>query len=434
MLLSVNWIVLLPTYTLKQMPSSHLLPPSLFTAIVTWRYNSMPMDEQKILNRGFVLTFLSQFSLSSVSQGLMTTLPLYLLTLKATEVEIGLLIGSLSVTSLLLRPFVGKLLLRTPEKRFMMGGSFLFAISSAAYLIAPPFWPFLFVRILHGVGTGSFNTASVTFVANNVSESRRGQSFGYFFLSFNLALALSPACGMFVVNRFGFVTLFVICIVLSISSLLIASKLGNTLTAAPEGVPTESDFRVTVRIFPPTFMYFLGHLNWGALTAFFPLYAVSQGVSNPGLFFAAYATVLILGRGLGGRIVDSYSREKVLLPCLASYVVGMTVLAFSKSLPMFIVVAVITGAGHAFLMPSLMSYAVDLAGVSRGPAMGIITAMGDLGIGIGPMLMGIILRFTNFPIMFLSMAMVCLTNFLYFYRLTRRTQGKYEETIQPTPY
>jgi len=110
------------------------------------------MTLQKFLTRDFILTFVSQFSLSSVSQTLMTTLPLYLSMLQATEVEIGVLIGSLSVASLVLRPLVGRLLLRTPEKTFMIGGSLLFAISSAAYLIAPPFWPFLLVRVLQELG------------------------------------------------------------------------------------------------------------------------------------------------------------------------------------------------------------------------------------------------------------------------------------------
>ena len=124
----------------------------LFTTIVTWHYNSLNMISQKFLNRDFILTFVSQFSMSSVSQTLMTTLPLYLSMLQATEVEIGVLIGSLSVASLVLRPLVGRLLLRTPEKTFMIGGSLLFAISSAAYLIAPPFWPFLLVRVLQELG------------------------------------------------------------------------------------------------------------------------------------------------------------------------------------------------------------------------------------------------------------------------------------------
>jgi len=378
------------------------------------------MAEQKFLTRDFVLTFFSQFSMSSVSQTLMITLPLYLLTLRATEVEIGVLIGSLSIASLVLRPFIGRLLLRTPEKTFMVGGSLLFAVSSAGYLVAPPFWPFLLVRVLQGVGMASFNTASVTFITNITSESRRGQSLSYFFLSFNIALALAPACGMFVVNHFGFIILFAVCIALSLSSFFTASKLESRAPMPLEKGSTESDFRIGLRIFPPTFIFFLAHIIWGALAAFFPLYAVSQEVSNPGLFFGAYAIVLILGRGLGGRIVDLYSRESILLPCLVSYFIGMLVLVFSKTLPMFIVVAVITGAGHAFLMPCLMAYAIDLAGASRGPAMGIITAMGDLGMAVGPMLMGIILRLTNFPIMFLSLALISLINFFYFYLLVKK--------------
>jgi MFS family permease len=52
--------------------------------------------------------------------------------------------------------------------------------------------------------------------------------------------------------------------------------------------------------------------------------------------------------------------------------------------------------------------------------MGIITAMGDLGMAVGPMLMGIILRLTNFPIMFLSLALISLINFFYFYLLVKK--------------
>ena len=107
---------------------------------------------------------------------------------------------------------------------------------------------------------------------------------------------------------------------------------------------------------------FLANTIWGAVTAFFPLYAISYGVSNPGLFFTAYAIVMILGRILGGKILDLYSRDKVMFPCLVTYIVAMIIFAFSKTLPMFILVAVIWGMGSAFLGPALAAYTVDLAG------------------------------------------------------------------------
>jgi hypothetical protein len=57
----------------------------------------------------------------------------------------------------------------------------------------------------------------------------------------------------------------------------------------------------------------------------------------------------------------------------------MAILAFSKTLPMFILVAVIWGIGNAFLVPTLVAYTIDLAGLSRGPAMGTFTALADFG-------------------------------------------------------
>ena len=125
--------------------------------------------------------------------------------------------------------------------------------------------------------------------------------------------------------------------------------------------------------------------------------------------------MLILGRALGGRILDAYRREKVILPCLTAYIVAMTILAFSTTLKMFIFVAVIQATGHSFLMPTLVAHTINLGGTSRGASIGLLSAAGDLGMVLGPTLMGIILRFSNFPAMFLCIALIGLMNFTYFY-------------------
>ena len=46
--------------------------------------------------------------------------------------------------------------------------------------------------------------------------------------------------------------------------------------------------------------------------------------------------------------------------------------------------------------------------------MGTFTALADLGAGIGPMIMGMILEWTNYPIMFFFLAITGVMNFLYF--------------------
>src|SRR4030042_4191556 len=113
----------------------------------------MPTETiRKILTRDLILGFISQFTFSIACHILYPTLPIYLSRLGSTEADIGVLIGILGVSSLVCRPFIGSALLRTPEKKFMIMGALLFAISSSAYLLASPFWPFLMVRVFQGIG------------------------------------------------------------------------------------------------------------------------------------------------------------------------------------------------------------------------------------------------------------------------------------------
>ncbi len=95
---------------------------------------------QKIWTRDFSIVFLAQIVFSSAYCILIPTLPIYLLKGGSTEVQIGVLIGTSGIASLLVRPFVGRALLKVSEKSFMMVGALLFAIGSVGYLFAFSFW------------------------------------------------------------------------------------------------------------------------------------------------------------------------------------------------------------------------------------------------------------------------------------------------------
>src|SRR4030065_1781097 len=134
---------------------------------------------QKIFTRDFVLVFFAHFAVSSVFNILIPTLPVYLSRLGSTEVEIGVLIGIFSFSSLLLRPFVGRALIKNLEKKFMIAGALLYAFTSIAYLLTPPFWPFLIVRVFQGIGFAFFHTAVYTLIANISSRAKRGHMISY---------------------------------------------------------------------------------------------------------------------------------------------------------------------------------------------------------------------------------------------------------------
>ena len=374
---------------------------------------------QKIMSRDFILVLIAQFVVFSVSSLLIPTLPIYLLKAGSIEVEIGVLMGILCLSSVVLRPFIGKGLLRIPEKRFMIAGAFLLVISSVGYLVAPPFWPFLVVRIIQGVGGAFFHTASVTLIANITPEANRGQSLSYYFMAINIAFATIPPLGMFIINQLGFTILFLVCTGLSLGTLFIAVKLKNRAVDLLEDQSMKDQPFLHRGSLPPAIMSLMASIIFGAIIAFFPLYAINHGVANPGFFFSAFAISMILCNALGGKIPDLYRRESVIWPSLVASIIAMILLAFSKTLPMFILVAIIWGIGSAFLYPTFVAYALDLAGSSRGTAMGTFTALDILGVGIGPVIMGVGLRLTSYPIMFLCLALIGAIDLGYFYYVAK---------------
>ena len=382
------------------------------------------MTARKIWTRDFILSFFAQVAFSSAFFSLIPTLPIYLSKSRMSEAEIGILIGAFSVSSLVFRPFVGRSLLQARERSFMVAGATLFALSSAAYLIAQPFWPFLVLRIVHGAGLALFATASFTLVTRISPEAHRGQSLSFFYLAINIAFAIAPSLGMDLINRFGFPALFLFCLGLSLAALSISLQLRG-LDSDPPGEVLSKQPLFSREALPAGIMAFMGSFIWGAVTTFFSLYALHQGVSNPGIFFAALAITLILARGFGGKILDRYAREKVLLPCIFAQIIGMGLLAFSSSLPRFILVAMIWGLGNAFYYPALVAYSIDLAGSSRGPAIGTYMTLSDSGIGIGSVVMGIVLHLTNYPVMFLCLSLMGVIDLFYFYAFVLKRRRRY---------
>ena len=109
----------------------------------------------------------------------------------------------------------------------MTAGALLFGLTSIAYLLVLPFWPFLIVRVFQGIALAFFHTAAYTLIVNISPEAHRGQSLSYFLLAPTVSLALAPSFGMFLINHFSFTFLFLVCSGVSLCCLFITNKLGR---------------------------------------------------------------------------------------------------------------------------------------------------------------------------------------------------------------
>jgi predicted MFS family arabinose efflux permease len=282
------------------------------------------------------------------------------------------------------------------------------------------------VRVFQGIAFACFHTAALAYTINIVPVAYRGQGIAYFMLAPSLALALVAPSGMFLVNQYGFTVFFLSCTSLSLCSLFLSWKVKGrrTITTPEQGAPARSAFLPEWKIIAPAITNFLQMFVIGALTAFFPLYALQCGVTNPGHFFTANAVVMIAGRAVGGRILDTYNKEKMILSFTFISMAAMVILSFSKTLSLFIFVGLLWGAGSAFFMPACMAYALEYAGSSGGAAVGTYQAFMDLGMALGPVIMGLIVPLTGYPIAFLCLAFICLVNMGYFQFYVRKKYSR----------
>jgi MFS family permease len=374
-----------------------------------------------IMNSDFVLCFLVFFIFAAANLALTPTIPIYLSKLGSGEREIGVLVGIFGISSLMSRFVVGACLRRYSERSVMMAGALLFALGSLAFIFLHPFWPFFAVRFMQGVAFACLDTAALAFIVNVIPGVYRGQTLAYFMLAPNLALTVAPAFAIFLINRYGFTLFFVTLMVLAFGALAFSYPLKRQKT---DGLEERTAFSrnhfFEGRIVAPAAIGFMHTFTFGAIVTFFPLYAIQKGVDNPGLFFSAVAIMIIAGRTLGGRILDAWSKDKIILTFLSVGLVAMIILSFSETLSMFIIVGILWGICTSILAPATMTYAFEYAGSSDGTAVGTFRSLTDSGTALGPMIMGILIPVTGYRGMFLCLAFVCFVDLGYFQFYVRR--------------
>ncbi len=376
--------------------------------------NTFGHSIKRILTGDFILAFLTLFAFILAHYMLTPTLPIYLEGLGAKEAEIGVLVGAFGASSLVLRLFVGQALRTYSERSIMMAGALVFTMTFLGLLVLPLFWPLFVVRLFQGLSFAFLDTAVLAFVVRIVPPAQTAQGLSYCLLAVNFSLALAPILGMFLIGRFNFTVLFLVGVGLSLCALLSGSLVKGPKIVRSRGLAAQKGFVINGKVIPAAMSSFFQNFIWGSLLAFVPLYGVRRGVSNPAPFFTAIAVMTIACRILGGRILDVFDRERMVAALMVVSMLSCVILAFAKTLFVFVAMGALWGIGAAFLFPALMAMAMDRAGSSGGTAVGTFRALGDSGLALGPVVMGIIISWTTYPVMFLCLGLTSLINLVYF--------------------
>jgi len=144
-------------------------------------------------------------------------------------------------------------------------------------------------------------------------------------------------------------------------------------------------------VLAPALTTLLCLLPFGAVLTVIPDQSRLLGLTGPtkGLFYVCYTVASLVVRLVAGKVSDTHGRVPVLRWSTGILAVGLAVLVWSPSVPVFLVGALIFGVGTGLNSPTLYAWTIDLSHPERrGRGVATMYIALEVGIGLGALLAG----------------------------------------------
>jgi len=336
---------------------------------------------------------------------------------------IGALIASL---------FVGKWIARVGYKKMLCVGVIASIVMTLTYFGVNSVALLLVIRLLHGVAFGITSTSSATIVADIVPKDRRGEGIGYYSLSQTLATAIGPFLGMFLTRHGSYYMIFAACAIVSAISVVIAPLLSlRKMELTEEQMKGMQGFKLSnlieYKAVPISIIALLIYVCYSSIVSFLTVYSKEiHLVDAASFFFIVYAIVILASRPTVGRMFDKKGENVIMYPAILIFAIGMFLFSQSYYSAVLLLAAALIGLGLGAIQSSTQAIAVKVTPQHRmGLANSTYFMLANVGMGIGPLLVGFLIPFTGYRGMYTAVAIIALACiFLYFLLHGKKAAGR----------
>ena len=348
--------------------------------------------------------------------------------LGATASEAGLAVGIYIIGTVVARIFTGRFVRVLGCRKILYGGLLLYLISTALYFYIPNILVLDTVRFINGFAYGITSTATSTIVATVIPKSRRGEGINYYGLSLSLAAAIGPFLGILMLSFTSFRVIVAFCVILVVVCIVGAFLLRFEEPQFSAAIREEekglklSDY-LEPRVNSISLVSVLVGLSYSGILGFMASFTREAGLVEAGtLFFIVYAVVITLTRPVLGIVFDRHGENCVLYPCFIFLAVGIVLLSLAANSWTVLLAAVFVGLGYGTYMSNGQAVVIKMVPVYRiGVATSTYFIALDLGLGVGPYLLGAWKEQVGFSGMFLTTAAIAIVSlgcyFLFYGRL-----------------
>lgn len=335
-------------------------------------------------------------------------LPLYAVgPVGADERGAGVAFGAFTVTALLLRPYAGRLTDRLGRRPLMVAGALLAAALSLCFLLTSSITAVIVVRLASGVAEAAFFVAGFAMLADLAPPGRQGEALSLNSIALYLGIALGPIAAERLIDLSGFGAAFwaagLLCVVAAALAWMTTepSREDDAPGSGPGGLGAAPAQLIHRRTIAPSVGFVGGLLASSGFMAFCSIRAGEIGMTTPSLVLMTYGATVIGVRLTLATIADRVPALRVLAAGLAVLCCGALVAALAGGPALLVTAAAVIGLGVGLLTPAFFAAVfADVAPSQRGAASGTASMAIDLGLGIGPILLGLVAAPLGIPAAF----------------------------------
>lgn len=421
------------------------------SSITTQRVATSP---EPLWTRNFIVGTLVNFTLCCNYFMLMVVMTAYALDVYQADAALAALCASIFIIGTLVARFLTPLLMaRIRARTLLLVGDLVIVALTSLYLVGVSLELMLVLRFAHGLAYGVCSTAIATVVTALVPHSRKGEGIGYYMLSVTLGAAIGPFLGIFLANNISYDVLFIAAASVALASALCALVLrpretsGRSTVASAKRAEEEAEDEIAgaiadapveeareearanrpeqkasaaepkstglyrfiePKVVPISFVAFLIFFGYSGLLTFLTPYATELGLSRAAsVFFVVYAISMFVTRPFTGRTFDRKGPRIVMIPAFISFAAGMVMLAFASNDWMILGSALLLGFGVGTVQSTGLAIAVrETADDRLSVTNATFYMLLDVGVGVGPLILGIVVPLVGYSLMYIGMAVI----------------------------
>ena len=346
-------------------------------------------SQTPLWTRNFIFICLAHVCMTIAFYANMPVLPLFLKDRLGVEgLLMGLVVASYTASSILSRPVAGFWLDRVGRMAIYAPSYLLFGLLFFAYPLAGAVAFIALLRLTHGVFWGFMMGAANTLAVDLIPPARRGEGIGMFGLTMNLGMALGPAIGLPVAERFGYDGLFIFGGVLVTAGFILVLRV-KAPTVPLEKKPFAFRDLLEKTSLPVSLVTVIICVPFGVVMNYTALYTQTEVRAASGTFFLVLALGMAVSRVMAGRTFDREGPGVAMFRAFVCLLGALLLQAFTRHGSVFYMSAALLGFGYGISAPVCQAMVnILVAPERRGAANATFMTAFDLGICIGIVAIG----------------------------------------------